>query len=203
MSETASSAPASRARKVRAVLAGGLVLGVGAAITLAAWNDSEFATGQFEAGTFNLEGSVDGEGFTEHASEEAAAPLAFSVNSSNLSPGDSVSAPFAVRLDAETTHGAGVSLDAVGTTGTVAGLTYTVGTTTSFGCDAGTVETLVEAGTPLGEIDADGAAFDLEVGSESEVGEPMNLCFTVTADDGLAQGQEGTATWQFLATSED
>lgn len=30
-------------RKVRAILAGGLVLGVGAAVVLAAWNDSEFA----------------------------------------------------------------------------------------------------------------------------------------------------------------
>lgn len=203
MSDTASFDPASRARKVRAVLAGGLVLGVGAAITLAAWNDSEFATGQFEAGTFNLQGSVDGATFDDHASEDAAAPLAFSVNSSNLSPGASVSAPFAVQLDEETTHGAGVMVDAAGTTGSVAGLTYTLSATTSFGCDAGTVETLVEAGTPLGETDADGAAFDLEVGSGSEAGEPMNLCFTVTADDNLVQGQEGAATWQFLATSED
>jgi len=53
-------------RKVRAVLAGGLVLGVGAAVTLAAWNDSEFATGTFTAGTFNLEGSTDGTTFTDH-----------------------------------------------------------------------------------------------------------------------------------------
>ncbi|WP_427996674.1 SipW-dependent-type signal peptide-containing protein, partial [Xanthomonas hortorum] len=31
-------------RKIYAVLAGGLVVGVGSALTLAAWNDSEFAT---------------------------------------------------------------------------------------------------------------------------------------------------------------
>jgi len=36
-------------RRLRAVLAGGLVLGVGAALTLAAWNDAEFATGSFQA----------------------------------------------------------------------------------------------------------------------------------------------------------
>lgn len=53
-------------RKVLAVLAGGLVLGVGAAITLAAWNDSEFATGTFTAGSFNLQGSTDGTTYAEH-----------------------------------------------------------------------------------------------------------------------------------------
>ena len=48
-------------RKILAVLAGGLVLGVGVAVTLAAWNDSEFATGTFTAGSFNLEGSTTGD----------------------------------------------------------------------------------------------------------------------------------------------
>ncbi|MEJ7649283.1 MAG: SipW-dependent-type signal peptide-containing protein [Nakamurella sp.] len=43
-----------RRRKFRAVLAAGLVLGVGGAVTLAAWNDSEYATGTFTAGTFNM-----------------------------------------------------------------------------------------------------------------------------------------------------
>ena len=44
-------------RRVKAVLAGGMVLGIGAAITLAAWNDSEFATGTFSAGHFGIEGA--------------------------------------------------------------------------------------------------------------------------------------------------
>ncbi|SFH86076.1 hypothetical protein E3O11_09355 [Cryobacterium levicorallinum] len=46
-----------RNRRIRAVLAGGLVLGLGAAVTLAAWNDSEFARGSFAASGFNLVGS--------------------------------------------------------------------------------------------------------------------------------------------------
>ena len=43
---------------IRAILAGGIVLGVGAAVTLAAWNASEFATGTFQAGTFTIEGAT-------------------------------------------------------------------------------------------------------------------------------------------------
>ncbi|XSS44541.1 SipW-dependent-type signal peptide-containing protein [Propionibacteriaceae bacterium Y1685] len=39
-------------RKFRAALAGGLVLGIGAVVTLAAWTDDENAAGQFSAGTF-------------------------------------------------------------------------------------------------------------------------------------------------------
>jgi predicted ribosomally synthesized peptide with SipW-like signal peptide len=37
-------------RKVRALLAGGLVLGVGAAITLAAWTDNVFGNSDFATG---------------------------------------------------------------------------------------------------------------------------------------------------------
>ena len=62
-----------RGRKIRAVLAAGLVLGIGAVVTLAAWNDSEYATGTFAAGTFNLEGSTDGTTYADHASGASAA----------------------------------------------------------------------------------------------------------------------------------
>lgn len=195
-------APPSRARKIRAVLAGGLVLGVGAAITLAAWNDSEFATGSFEAGDFNLEGSIDGTEYAEHDTAGAAAPLAFTVDASNLSPGDSVTAPFAVRLDATTSYGAGVVVEALENTGAVTGLTYSLTTTDAFGCESGAGEELVGAGTALGTIDGDGAGFALLAGADAAAGAPVNLCFTVTADDDLIQGQAGTATWEFLAESQ-
>ena len=54
------STTANRRRKISAILAAGMVLGVGTTATLAAWNDSEYAQGSFAAGTFNLEGSTDG-----------------------------------------------------------------------------------------------------------------------------------------------
>lgn len=66
-----------RRRKAQAVTAGGIVLGIGAIVTLAAWNDSEFAEGLFGSGDFNLEVSTDGEDFTDHYPEDGAAQLTF------------------------------------------------------------------------------------------------------------------------------
>lgn len=69
-------------RKVLAVLAGGVVLGVGVGVTLAAWNDSEFATGTFTAGSFNLEGSTTSAtaDYADHNSDKATPPRRWSSN---------------------------------------------------------------------------------------------------------------------------
>lgn len=53
------------------------MLGFGAAGTIAAWNDSEEATGNFTAGQFGIEGSPDGTNFTESPTPEEAATLNF------------------------------------------------------------------------------------------------------------------------------
>lgn len=188
-----------RSRMIRAVLAGGLVLGVGAAVTLAAWNDSEFVTGSFTAGTFNLEGSTaDGTTFGDNATSPGGT-LGFSVSAASLSPTDSVSAPFAVRLAANTTTGAEVELAADTPTGTVTNLTYTVTVKDAWGCDATTTSTLISD-----EDLSDGSAtFTLDEGSPTtDAGEAVYLCFTVTAGDDLEQGQSGAAIWSFTATSD-
>lgn len=186
-------------RKVRALLAGGLVLGVGAAITLAAWNDSEFATGTFTAGNFNLVGSTDGGAtWAEHATTGAAATLPFSVPTGSLAPGDTVYARFAVQLDATTTDGATVAVTAPSSTGVVTQLTYTLVGTAGTTCDADAVAggtVLVAADTAVGTV-AGSPSFTL-----SGATAPQNLCFAVTAGSGLVEGQTGTATWQFEATS--
>lgn len=121
-------------RKVLAVLAGGLVLGVGIGVTLAAWNDSEFATGTFTAGSFNLEGSTTSatDGYDDHNVDlgDTAAALVFQLPAvaSSMSPGDVVYAPFWVRLDSTTTNGATLVPSGItaGTGGNEANLSYTV-----------------------------------------------------------------------------
>ena len=75
-----------RLRRIRAILAGGLVLGVGAAATLAAWNDSEYGAATFTAGRFDIVGSTDGTTFASHATSGAAATLSFVVAPSAMSP---------------------------------------------------------------------------------------------------------------------
>lgn len=188
---------------IRAILAGGLVLGVGAAVTLAAWNDSEFATGTFSAGTFNLEGSTDGTAFADHATAPGAA-LGFTVNPASLSPGDVVYAPFAVRLAANTTNNATVTVavPTPATTGSVTGLTYQILQPTAFGCTAATTgTTLVPAGTAVGSVPS-AVTFSLTKGAPTtSAGAAVNLCVKVTAGASIVQGQTGTATWQFQAAS--
>ncbi|MEO7015325.1 MAG: SipW-dependent-type signal peptide-containing protein [Leifsonia sp.] len=191
-----------RSRRVRAILAGGLVLGVGAAVTLAAWNDSEFATGTFSAGTFNLVGSTDGTTFTDHATAGTAATLGFTVPASSLSPGSVTYAPFAVELAANTTNAAIVTVSNAATTGTVTQLTYELLQTTTFGCASGTTGTdLVPAGTALATVPGT-PTFPLAQGTGGAAGAPVFLCFKVTAGAGLTQGQTGSATWQFQAVSQ-
>jgi predicted ribosomally synthesized peptide with SipW-like signal peptide len=58
-------------RKVTAVLAGGLVLGIGAASTLAAWTDQEQTQATFTAGIFRLMSSTNGSTFEDHTSNVA------------------------------------------------------------------------------------------------------------------------------------
>jgi len=202
----ASSRDARRARnrRLKAILAGGLVLGVGAAVTLAAWNDSEFAQGEFTAGAFNLEGSIDGAAYAEHDALESAAELVFSVPTLNLSPNDVVSAPFAIRLDDTTTNPANavVSAPLAGTTGSVDNLSYSLTRTTTFGCGGTVSATLVPAATPVGTVPGT-PAVPLLQGAAGVAGAPVFVCFTVTAGPDLVPSQTGTATWEFLATSID
>ncbi|MCT9870566.1 SipW-dependent-type signal peptide-containing protein [Paenarthrobacter aurescens] len=190
----------SKVPKVRAILAGGLVLGVGAAITLAAWNDSEFAQGTFTAGTFNLEGSTDGTTFGENP-VTAPATLGFTATPSNLSPGDVVTAPFAVRLDDATTNDATVTVSTEASTGALTGLTYSLTQSTDFGCAEPVDTTLVAAGQVLGTTPGS-VTFALTQGAGTDPGAPVNLCFRITADDDLVQSQTGTTTWEFAAQSQ-
>lgn len=194
-----------RRKRVLAILAACSVLGVGAAVTLAAWNDSEFARGQFTAGSFNLEGSTDGITYAEHPATGSAAALTFSVPVGNLAPGDKVAAPFWVRLDDQTTSGAtlsaaGVVTDTSGTNNDAA-LSYSVypiGDAAT--CTTSTTGTPIASGATLNAQTA-GTAVSLTVGSSGNAGTAVQLCVVVTAGATLAEGVSSTATWKFDAVS--
>lgn len=172
-------------RKVYAVLAGGLVLGVGAAFTLAAWNDSEFATSDFAAGTFVFQGSTDGTIWADHPTEDNPASLTFSTGFDNLAPDDVVYAPYALQLTAASSGPAGLTAAAPTVTGDLAGqLTFDSVATTAFGCD----ETAFAAGTA--------------VPTTMAPGDIVYLCLQVTAGPTIAQGDTGTAVWQWDAVSQ-
>ena len=193
-----------RSRKFKAILAGGIVLGVGAAVTLAAWTDNEWAEGTFGAGSFNVQGSTNGTDFTDHTSADGAANLTFDLDGGdNLTPGDTVAAPFVLRLDGETSYDASVVLEnAAGSGGNAEALTYGIVSVANAGaCSADATGTsIVPAGTAIGSV-AGAQGFDLTAGADAAAGAPVTLCFQVTAGDSLTQGQAATAQWQFTATS--
>lgn len=199
-------------RKVLAILAGGLVLGVGVAVTLAAWNDSEFATGTFTAGSFNLEGSTTSAttGYTDHNVDEgnAAAPLTFQLPdvASSMSPGDVVYAPFWVRLDETTTNDASLLAAGItpGTGGNEAHLSYTVtAIDPADTCDAAASGTSVATGATLSTQTGTAPVSLTKGAAPATAGTAVQLCFAVTAGTGLVEGAPATATWKFTATSID
>lgn len=192
--------PVERRRIALALAAGGLVLGVGAAITLAAWNDSEFATGTFSAGEFDLQGSTDGAAFSS-SPEAPGKTLTFALDADALSPGDVVYAPFAVQLSADSDYAADVAL-----AHTIDGLigedlTFSLYPVATFGatCSAAAPP----ASTALVTDRAADAAGSVDALDLTAAATPTNLCFVVTAGDDLTQGATGTITWEFIGTSTD
>lgn len=172
--------------KVRAILAGGLVLGVGAAITLAAWTDNEWARGIFASGQFGIEGSTNGTTWADHPTSGTPATLSFQVGADKLAPGSVVYAPFAVQLKTGSTNAANVTV-AQDNASAIVGTTATYVYTTSATCNA----TTYAAGT-----NANGTSFSL-----AAVTTPTYLCFRVTAGPTLAPAATGSFTWTFNAES--
>lgn len=192
-----------RGRKVRAILAGGLVLGVGSAVTLAAWNDSEFAQGTFGAGHFNIQGSTDGTTFGDHASGSPAS-LSLSAGFGTLSPGYTVSAPFVLHLDATSTNNAVVSVASAAGSGTAKDqLSYGIVQVASVAaCTPNASGTaIVPAGTNLDSV-AGATTFTLtKSATDGLSGADVFLCVQVKAGLNLAQDTAAVGTWGFLGTS--
>lgn len=193
-----------RSRKIKALLAGGTVMGFGAVMTLAAWTDQVWAGAEFSAGVFNVETSPTGaEGsYREHPTQNDALELEFEVRAANLSPGDSVAAPLVLRLDADTTYAATVVLESVSPSGSNAPhLSYSiVRVPTASACAPNATGQSVGSGATLAAV-SNPVPFSLTPGAGSAAGDPVALCFRVTAGSGLLQGQGATGQWRFVATS--
>lgn len=190
-----------RSRRIRAVLAGGLVLGVGATMTLAAWNDSEYSSATFTAGRFDIVGAPDGTTFSSHPAGTPAA-LTFSAPFGAMVPGSTVYALFSVKTASPSVAGS-LQLSVTSTAGTGLGtyLRYGVRTIAGTTCNgttypAGTAvvpdnSTMATAGTGAQAVAANG-------------GSTVNYCIAVTlpaAADNGAQGLTAIQTWQILGTA--
>ncbi len=90
--------------RVRAALAGGLVFGIAASLTVASWTDAEFVTSTFTASRFGLEMNVNGSGY--------ATTTTIAVSVSDVYPGSTGTVYLPVRIRTISTSVAGtVSLN--------------------------------------------------------------------------------------------
>ena len=105
--------PPRRFRQFRALLAGGLVLGLGGTYTLAAWNDSEQASAEFVAGAFEIEASMDG----RWGSSSQKTFLA-----QGMYPGAMVYEPVLLRTTPASTASGRLNVSAAGATGASSGI---------------------------------------------------------------------------------
>lgn len=199
-----------RSRRIRALLAGGLVLGVGAGMTLASWNDAEYSNAAFTAGYFGIVGNP-GSGFSEHPSSPGAG-LVFSIPSGSVSamaPGNTAYAAFSVKtinpsvagtvlLQADAGNGAGLGAFLKYRVRLIAGTTCDAAAFTAAGAAADVVSGAGSSDVAL----TSGAAASQVLAANG--GGTVTYCFAVTlpaATDGTAQGAVLTAKWTFLATS--
>lgn len=191
-----------RFTRVRAVLAGALVLGVGGTLTLAAWTDTEYATGQFAASTFGIVGSTNGTDFGDHPTG-APGTLVFASSPGAMSPGVTTYSKFVVKTTPATNVAGTVMLSGA----TVIG---GLGTHLRYGVRVIPVasacnQTSFNAGTTV--VATNSALTDGATAVQTMAvagGNPVAYCFGVTLPAGTpnaAQGQTATATWVFTATS--
>ncbi|MBM6591340.1 MAG: SipW-dependent-type signal peptide-containing protein [Brevibacterium sp.] len=194
-------------RRIKAVLAGGLVFGIGAAATLAAWTDTEEATGSFKAGTFSIDLSVDASNWNNTST--------MTFNATGMYPGSKVYAPVFIRTTPDTTIDGELKIlsGGTGSTSGIAGALVYRAVTSSYStggytCSASTFTASADyvyggtsATTNLSEKDRQGAGSQLVGKASSSV---RAYCFEVTLPTdtpSVAQGTSASNTWTFTANS--
>lgn len=197
--------------RLRAVLAGALVLGAGATMTLAAWTDQEVATGSFAASVFDVLSSPDGTPLTSHGTAPGAT-LTFAAT--GLSPGTSAFAPLDVATSTASTVGGTLTLTAI-SAATTAGiglgdaLRYRIVrlANTSTVCQASAFTTPAQWVTPAtgAYTDVTAALPALNAVTLSSAGTVVQrLCIEVQLASGASsdhQGASSNVTWTFGGTS--
>lgn len=206
--------------RVRAVLAGALVLGVGAAMTLASWTDSENATSStaFTASTFNIESSLStanpppsATGWSSNTSLPGAL-LVFSATSA-MSPEVSSYSTLNIRTTSATNVAGVIALSSStitepGTINLGPQLEYrivAVSTSTTCGSGVFTAGAAYSAGgfttyQSAGSIPVSPPTVALNL----PAGSAFRYCFDVRIKTGTPnsfQGGSAKLTWTFTATS--
>lgn len=187
------------------MLAAGLVLGVGAAVTLAAWNDSEVATGSFTASTFATEAKDTGSGTWVQTSD--ASPAVLSFNATGLYPGAVVYAGLDVRTTSATNIAGTALLSAAAPSGDAAvtseleyrAVVLTGPNALTTACSAASYS---GAHLAVSAVPSGGSAVQAALSTASS--SPVRFCFQgqmkAAAATG-AQGRTGSVKWTVATAS--
>jgi predicted ribosomally synthesized peptide with SipW-like signal peptide len=185
--------------RVRAALAGGLVLGLGAGLTVASWTDAEFVKGTFTASSFNLQSSVQGGTYTGLSALTGTVAGAY--------PGSLAYISLKVKTAAVSTAGT-VSLSAAAnSTGLANVLRYRI--VRSLAACTATVFTgspvyVVGGASTYQQVNAALApttGIALTANAGLEVGYCIELGMPLGVNQTTYQGTSGTPTWNIIGTS--
>lgn len=193
-----------RRRKIQALATGGLVLGVGASATLAAWTDETTSMGQFTAGQFAIE--VDS-GTGWNSTDE------MQFKGTTLAPGQSVYAPVVLRSSVDTTVDGEVTVSGNGTSeGLAPYLQFRAVSVepADSAADINCVPEAFDAGDYVVGSETDYVKMSGEATSNTaqhlaaQASKTIAYCFEVQLDPDVsneAQGLTGDYTWKFHAQS--
>lgn len=198
--------PRSRQVKVRALLAGGLVFGAGATLTLAAWTGTEAGRATFTAGTFTLASRTAlADTFVSHG---PGAPATVQVAAGAMKPGDT---RFGwVQVQATGSIGGTLSLSAVSLAGApLAGANLAYGNaltvTASASVQAGSGQAPCTATTPGTTVTGIGNIPNVPaVTLLPNAQNTATVCFVVTLSANApneAQGGQVQPTWSLLGST--
>lgn len=202
-----------KSRKIRALLAGGLVLGLGATVTLALWTDQVDVTGDFGAGGFVLEAGVGGSDWSDSA------VAAFTASGDQIEPEKVYYKEVHIRVKADNAlpNGTDVELSAAITGATSpegafennAHMTYAIyDVSDAAACTAEGVgaKAAVWSGTNLTDNITPAATLPKStVTTKGNVGSSVELCFVVTAKSqagGLLALKGASTVWTFTGTQQ-
>ncbi len=196
-----------RRKKARAIMASGLVLGVGAAVTLAAWSDTVWGAGTFgTAGSdFNIQGNFTGteEGWDEFVTADNAGPMSFTQNANALIPGVPVYQLVGLH---ETKKNLGADITLTRTTADTSKLANLVEVAVA---DAGTspAAPTCNAENSFGPPVTIGTDKPKMLDTTVPAGGYRWVCFSATLDAGatldVANVTSKSIQWEFAATSQD
>ena len=216
-----------KTRKIAAISAGALVIGLGAVYTLASWNDSEWVWGGAEGGpgigtsTFNIQQNTNPDLVENQWVDEESNPggeMTFTPGALALTPGDVTYAPVSIRAD-ETSVAGEVQLQ-----GAVAADGVDTQDAEDLLWNAIQVDVWVSEGdgvsAPTCDADFAGAAGATQIVTaagldavasakqrlEAEAGNVQNYCFAITLPDDpgnqALQGRTIAPAWEFAAQSD-